>query len=102
MAARLLRHVHAEVADVHKMSGNRGRRGHDGADQMRTAAFALAALEIAIGGAGAALARRKHVLVHGDAHAASGLAPLESRVEENPVESFLFGFGFDDLRTRND
>src|ERR1700687_6284430 len=98
MAARLLRHVHAEFANVHKMSGNRCGRGHDGADQMRAAALALTALEIAIRGAGAALTRRQYVLVHGDAHAASGFAPLESRVAENLVESFLFGLGLDDLR----
>src|SRR5580698_593756 len=97
MAARLLRHVHSEVADVHKMSGNGGCRGHDGADQMRAAALALAALEVAIGGAGAALAGRQHVVVHGDAHAASGFAPLESGVAEDAVESFLFGLGFNDL-----
>src|SRR5580658_2684423 len=102
MAAWLFRYVHAEVADVHKMPGNGGRRGHDGADQVRAAAFALTALEVAIGGAGAALAGRQHVVVHGDAHAAAGLAPLESSVAEDAVESFLFGFGFDDLRSWND
>src|ERR1700722_9397348 len=99
MAACLLRHVHAKVANVHKMSGNGGRGGHDGADQMGAAALALAALEIAIGGAGAALAGRQHIVIHGDAHTATRLAPLETRIAENAVESFLLGFGFDDLRS---
>ena len=38
------------------MPGNRGGGGHGGGDEVRAAAFTLAAFEIAVTGAGAALA----------------------------------------------
>ena len=58
------------------MAGDGGGGGHDRADQVGAAVFALAAFEIAIAGAGAALVRREDVGVHADAHAAAGVAPL--------------------------
>ena len=42
-------------------------------------ARALAAVEVAVRGRGAALPRRDEVAVHGDAHRAARLAPLEAR-----------------------
>src|SRR6266853_665288 len=78
-----------EGTDVNKMAGNRGGGGHDRADEMRAAVFALAALEIAIAGAGAALVRRQYVGVHADAHAAAGVAPLETGRGENFIEAFF-------------
>src|SRR5438270_9832156 len=65
---------------------------------MGAAVFALATLEIAIGGAGAALVRWQHVGIHADAHAAPGIAPLEASGGENFVETFLFGLGLDAAR----
>ena len=62
---------------------------------MRAAVFALAALKIAVGGAGAAFVRRQDVGVHADAHAAARVAPLETGGGENFIEAFFFGFGFD-------
>jgi len=61
---------------------------------VRAAVLALAALEIAIAGAGTALVRRKDVGVHADAHAAAGVAPLETGVAENFIEAFFFGLRF--------
>src|SRR5437016_2702595 len=58
---------------------------------MGAAARALAALEVAVRGRGAALARLELVGVHAEAHRASGLAPLEARVAEDPVQPFLLG-----------
>src|ERR1700674_1624027 len=74
----VLRKVQVERAHVDEMSGDSGGSGHNRADQMRAAAFALAALEIAIGGTGAALAGKQNVVIHPETHAAAGLAPLES------------------------
>ena len=72
------------------MAGDRGGGGHYWADEMRAAVFALAAFEIAIAGAGAAFVRRQDVGVHPDAHAAAGVAPLETGVAENLIEAFFF------------
>src|SRR6266404_327006 len=79
-----------------------GCGGHYGAYQVRAAVFALAALEIAIGGAGAALVRRQDVRVHSDAHAATGIAPLETGGRENFIEAFFFGLRFDAARAGHD
>src|SRR5260370_14030950 len=76
----LLDRCHVEFADVHKMARDGGGCGHHRADQVRTAVFTLAPLDIAIAGAGAAFVRRQDVGLHADAHAADGLAPLETGV----------------------
>src|SRR5437016_479833 len=80
------------------MAGNRGGCGHDRADEMRATVLALAAFEVAIAGAGATLVRRQDVGVHADAHAASGVAPLETGVAENFFEAFFFGLRLDTAR----
>src|SRR6267142_763952 len=84
-SARFLYCGDVEVADVYEVAGYGGCGGHYGAYQVSAAVFALAALEIAIGGAGAALVRRQHVGIHADAHAAAGIAPLEAGGGENFV-----------------
>ncbi len=43
-----------------------------------------------------------NVVVHADAHAAAGIAPLEAGVDENFVQAFFFGLHFDHSRARND
>src|ERR1700674_3614262 len=77
------------------MAGDGGGCGHDRADEVRAAVFALAALEIAVAGAGAALMGRQNVGIHADAHAAAGVAPLEARRGENLVEAFFFRLRLD-------
>src|SRR5438132_13494940 len=77
------------------MTRNCGCGGHNRADEMRAAVFALPALEITVRGAGAALVRRQNVGVPTDAHAAAGIAPLETGVAENFVEAFFFGLRLD-------
>src|SRR5216684_1530408 len=93
--ARLLDGGDVEFAHVHKMTGDGGGGGHDRADEVRAAVFALAALEIAITGAGAALVGRQDVGVHADAHAAARVAPLETGRGENFIEAFFFGLRLD-------
>src|SRR5205814_6195351 len=69
--------------DIDKMAGDCGRRGHGGRDEMGAALKALAALEIAVRGRGAALLRLQLVGVHGEAHRAARLAPLEAGLDED-------------------
>src|SRR5581483_10187252 len=64
------------LADVDEVAGDRRRRGHGRADEVRAAALALAALEVAVRGGGAALPRLQHVRVHAQAHRAARLAPV--------------------------
>ena len=66
-------------AGVAKRPSDRGGRGHGRRDEMGAAATALTALEVAVGGRGAALAGRELVGVHAEAHRATALAPLEAR-----------------------
>jgi len=84
------------------VAGDGGGGGHYGADEVGAAVFTLAAFEVAVGGAGAAFVGRKDVGIHGDAHAAAGVAPFESRVAKNFVEAFFFGLGFDAARAGDD
>src|SRR5271166_2605634 len=92
----------APLPHVDEPSGDRGRRRHGGRDQMGAALVALAALEIAVRGRGAALARRELVRVHGQAHRAPGLPPLEARGEEDLVQPFRLGLRLDQPRARHD
>src|SRR5690242_19904911 len=98
----LLRNVDAELADVHKMAGDGGGCGHDRAYQVRAAALALTAFEIAVRRAGAALAGRQDVVVHTNAHAASGVAPFETGVSQDAIETLSFRFGLDHARAGHD
>src|SRR3981189_2093494 len=81
----------APGANVDELAGDRGGGGHRGRHQMGAALVALAALEIAVRGRGAALARLELVRVHGEAHGATGLAPFEAGGDEDLVETFRFG-----------
>eukprot|EP00976_Prorocentrum_cordatum_P034805 707927-Prorocentrum_minimum.AAC.1 len=49
----------------------------------------LAALEVAVGGGGAALLGLELVRVHGEAHGAPGLAPVKPRLHQHQVEALL-------------
>src|SRR5262245_51389952 len=59
-------------------AGDGGGRGHGGGDEVGAPAPALAALEVAVAGRRRALARGQLVGVHGQAHRAPGLAPVEA------------------------
>src|ERR1700736_3931985 len=92
---RLLHGFDGEFAYVYEVTCDGGGCGHYWTDQMCAAVFALAAFEIAIGGAGGALVRRENVRVHAYAHAATCVAPFETGGGENFIEAFFFGLGFD-------
>ena len=80
---------------VDEMAGNRRGGGHGRRYQVGAALVALAALEIAVRGRGAALARIELVGIHRKAHRAAGLAPFEAGFDEDLVEAFGFGLLFD-------
>ena len=71
-----------------------------GRDEVRAPAAALAALEVAVGGRGAALARLQDVRVHAQAHRAAGLAPVEAGGAEDLVEALRLGLRLHLLRSR--
>src|SRR5581483_10781840 len=82
------------LPNIDEMPGGGGRGGHGGGNKVRAAAFALAPFEIAVARAGAALAGLELVGVHGQAHAAAGLAPVEARFFEDSIEAFLLSLLF--------
>src|SRR6266566_2370129 len=86
----LLDRSDVKFAHVHEVAGNGRGRGHDWADQVRAAVFALAAFEIAVRSARAAFMWRQNIRVHANAHAAAGIAPLKACGGENLVEPFFF------------
>src|SRR5690242_4731685 len=82
------------LSDVDEMSGNRGSCSHRRRNEMRAALIALAALEIAVRGRGAALAGRELVGIHRKTHRAARLAPFKTGLDEDLVETFRLGLGF--------
>ena len=97
MTARLV-----PVADIHEPPGDRRRCRHRRRDEVGAALEALAALEVAVRGRGAALLRREPVGVHGEAHRAAGLAPVEARRDEDPVEPLGLGLHLHEAGARYD
>src|SRR3954449_11830065 len=81
----------APVADVDEVALDGGRRGHLRADEVGAPAAALASLEVAVRGRGAALAGLEDVGVHAQAHRAARAAPVEARGAEDLVEALLLG-----------
>src|SRR5713226_3119318 len=86
----------APTPHIDELAGYRGCRRHGRRHQMRAAFIALAALEITVRGRGAALAGLELVGVHGEAHRAARLAPLEARREEDAVEPLRLGLVLDE------
>src|SRR4051794_23339017 len=91
----------APVADVDEPALDGGRSGHLGRDEVRAAATALAPLEVAVRGRGAALAGAQRVGVHPQAHAAARAAPVEAGGAEHLVEALRLGLLLDLHRTRD-
>src|SRR5215469_12026346 len=89
------------IPDVNKVPDDRGRRGHLRRNKVRASAASLTALEVAVRRRSAALARRKDVRVHAQAHGAARLAPIEAGFLEDAVEAFLLGLSLDLLRARD-
>ncbi|MPL60950.1 hypothetical protein SDC9_06515 [bioreactor metagenome] len=84
------------------MAGDRRRRRHRRRDEVGAAVAALTALEVAVRGRGAALARAQLVRVHREAHRAAGKPPLKARVDEDLCKAFLFRLQPDETRAGHD
>src|SRR5579884_2829375 len=78
-----------QLPNIDEMSVDGCRCGHCRADEVRAPAASLAALKIAVAGRGAAFALGEAVAVHGDTHAAPGLAPLKPGFTED-IDQPLF------------
>ena len=78
-------------AGVGEGAGDGGGGGHGGGHEVGAAALALAALEVAVAGGGGPLAGGELVGVHGQAHRAAGLAPVEAGGGEDLVEALGLG-----------
>ena len=84
-----------------EVPGDGGCGSHLGRDQVRASAASLAAFEVAVAGGGAALAGRENVGIHGQAHGAAGLAPVEAGFLEDAVQALGLGLRLDGLRAGN-
>src|SRR6266849_11144177 len=81
----------APTPHIDELAGDRGGRRHGRRHQMRAAFIALAALEITVRGRGAAFAGLELVGIHGEAHRAAGLAPVEAGLDEYLVQALGLG-----------
>src|SRR5262249_1485764 len=90
------------LSDVDELAGNRGGCGHRRRDQMCAALVALPALEIAIGRGRATFAGAEPVGIHGKAHRAAWLAPVEARFQKNLVKPFGLGLTLDETGAGHD
>src|SRR3546814_4409672 len=84
-----------QLPHVGQVAGYRRRRRHRGADEVGPRARPLAADEVAVAGRCAAFARGHLVGVHRETRRTARLAPLESRVDEDAVESLGLGLALD-------
>src|SRR5690606_13313677 len=63
---------------------------------------ALTAFEVAVRRGSATLAGTQTVVVHGQAHGAARLAPVETGLDEDLVQTLGLGLSLHDTRARND
>src|SRR5436853_4922015 len=94
--------IWSPAPDVDEMTLDGRRSGHLGRDEVRAPAATLAALEVAVRGRGAALARREDVRVHPEAHRATRRAPIEAGTAEHLVEALGLRLRLDLLRAGHD
>src|SRR4051812_38238102 len=90
------------IPNVDEVPRNRCGGGHGRAHQMSTAAGPLSPFEIAIAGRGAAFAGLKTIVIHGYAHRAAGIAPLEPGLAKDSIEPFALGLCLYLRRSGND
>src|SRR4051812_25544159 len=83
----LLRGGGRQVRGRGQPTGDGGGRGHQWRDEVRAAALALPAFEVAVRGGGAALTGLELVGVHAQAHGAARAAPLPAGLLEHHIET---------------
>src|SRR5688572_6143726 len=75
-----------QVGREGEVAGDGRGRGDGGRYEVRAPAATLPTLEVAVAGGRGALSWRELVRVHREAHRTAGLAPVEARSREHPVE----------------
>ncbi len=85
-----------------EVAGDGGGGRHGGGHEVGAPAPALASLEVPVRGRRAALAHGELVGVHGQAHRAARLAPLEAGGDEDLVEPLGLGLGLHAVRPGHD
>src|SRR5580698_3077432 len=89
-----------QLPDIGEPAEYRGGRDHRRAHDVGQGTAALTAFKIAVGGRGAAFARRDQFAVRAIAHGAAGIAPLKTGIEENTIETFGLGLPLHRIRAR--
>src|SRR3954451_7567298 len=94
--------ISVPLPDVDEVALDRRRGGHLRGHEVGAPAAALAALEVAVRRGRTALARRKDVRVHPEAHRAARGAPVEAGLAEDLIEPLLLGLRAHLLGAGND
>ena len=94
--------VLGQLADVGELTDDGGGGGHDGGHQVGAALGTLTTLEVAVAGGGATLLGGEDVGVHAEAHGATSLAPLETGLLEDLVETLGLGLVLDETGAGDD
>src|SRR5882724_1335760 len=90
------------LSHINKVSGDGGRGGHRGTDQMRATTASLSSFKVPIAGRSATFARFQDVGIHAETHRAAGLAPLKAGVKKDSIEPFVSGYALHILRPGHD
>src|SRR5204862_2259565 len=91
-----------QVCGCGEVPGDRRRRGDGGGDEVGAATATLTSLEVAVRRRRAPFARDELVRIHGEAHRAPRLAPVEPRGAEDLVKTLGLGLRLDRVRTGHD
>src|SRR4051794_26116523 len=94
--------ISVELPNIGQPPGDGRGGGHRGGERVRAPAGSLAAFEVPVARAGAALARGELVGVHAEAHGAARLSPLEAGVDQDAVEPLPFGLLLDQAAAGDD
>ena len=93
--------VELPFADIGKVAGDSGCRGHHRAYQVGAPTPALTSFKVTIAGRSAALAGSKNIRVHAQAHGAAGFAPVKTSRPKNFIQTFFFRLLLHLLRAGN-
>src|SRR5665213_2169336 len=90
------------TAHVDKVALDTGCRSHRGTHEVGPAPLSLTAFEVPVRRRGTAFAGFQSIRIHGQAHRATGIAPLESGVAKDKIQAFGLRLAFDQSRTGHD
>mmetsp|Transcript_63960 Transcript_63960/g.169297 ORF Transcript_63960/g.169297 Transcript_63960/m.169297 type:complete len:585 (-) Transcript_63960:74-1828(-) len=91
-----------QLPHVGQFARHRGGRRHGGAQKVGAAPSPLTALEVPVRGRGTTLLRQQHVRIHAEAHGTARLAPVETGLLEDHVETLRLRLLLDPARPWDD